>query len=261
MSRCYRHLNASSTIAAVADVPSPRPIVEIREYEIYPKHSAEFWQKTAQSAKLRISMAPLRFFTYPETGGKLHIATHAYYYLNGHSERDTKRQRMMDDPTWCTYVHDVLPYLKSQTSTIWVEAPLVQKYSPLVGGLLTPPLTSNNIKNSAKTIFEIRRYRLKLGYDTVPKFLNIYESGLSSKLNATGTHPTTALVTLLYSEVGRLNEVIEIWKHGDGSTAMEASRQAARNAPEWRSAIAEVANLAIEFTSTIHKPTSFSPMR
>jgi len=68
-------------------------------------------------------------------------------------------------------------------------------------------------------------------------------------------------VTVLSTEVGRLNEVMEIWRHGNGSTAMEISRHAARGAQEWRSAIASIADLALEFTSTIHKPTKFSPIR
>jgi hypothetical protein len=53
---------------------------------------------------------------------------------------------------------------------------------------------------------------LKLGYDTVPKFLSLYKAGLPSKLKAHGTDQTTSLVTFLYSEVGQLNEVI---KFGD----------------------------------------------
>ena len=110
-------------------------------------------------------------------------------------------------------------------------------------------------------ILELRRYHLKLGYDTVPKFLEYYGAGLPSKLSAPGTDPTTSLVTLLYSDVGRLNEVIEIWRHGNGTAAMEQSRVAARGAPEWRSAIANIADLAIQFTSTIHRPTSFSPLK
>eukprot|EP00536_Pseudo-nitzschia_multiseries_P009656 jgi/Psemu1/23852/gm1.23852_g len=40
-------------------------------------------------------------------------------------------------------------------------------------------------------IFELRRYHLKLGYDTVPKFLDLYGAGLPSKLRAPGTDPRT----------------------------------------------------------------------
>ena len=123
-------------------------------------------------------------------------------------------------------------------------------------------VNKSNDKMSDDCILELRRYNLKLGYDTVPKFLELYGAGLPSKLEAPGTDPTTSLVTLLYSEVGRLNEVIEIWRHGNGVPAMEQSRAAARKAQEWRSAIASIADLAIEFRSTIHRPVlAFPPIK
>ena len=110
-------------------------------------------------------------------------------------------------------------------------------------------------------ILEIRRYNLKLRYDIVFKLLDLYGKGLQSKLNTKGTDPTTTLITLLYSEVGRLNEVIEVWRHGNGVAAMDKSRVAARQAKEWRTAIAKIAELAIDFSATIHKPLPFSPIK
>ena len=63
---------------------------------------------------------------------------------------------------------------------------------------------------------------------------------------------------MLASEIGQLNEVIEVWRHGNGSSAMEASRAASRAAGPWRAAIAEIAGLATSFRTTVYKPTSFS---
>ena len=146
-----------------------------------------------------------------------------------------------------------------QKSAIFVEAPLVTRMDDI------PGLTTGNVEDALRTsddcIYEFRRYQLKLGYDTVPKFLDMYEGGLPSKLEAEGTDPTTNLITLLYSECGPLNEVVEIWRHGDGTTAMDRSRVAARKATEWRNAIANIAGLAQTFTSTIHRPTEYSPLR
>lgn len=235
------------------------PIVELREYELFPEHATTYLQATNDSAALRQSLSPLRLFSLPETGGRLHTATHLYYYGGGYTERDATRLNMAQNPEWKAYVSSIRPYAQTQSSTIWVEAPLVQEHSGQVHGLSEVP-DIQNLPGDA-SILEIRRYRLRLGYDTVPQFLEMYGSGLPSKLNAPGTDPTTSLITVLYTEVGRLNEVIEIWRHGNGSKAMEVSRQAARGAPEWRAAIANIANLAIEFTSTIHKPTAFSPMQ
>jgi hypothetical protein len=37
------------------------------------------------------------------------------------------------------------------------------------------------------------------GYDTVPKFLELYEAGLPSKLGAEGTCPSTSLCSVFYT--------------------------------------------------------------
>jgi len=230
-----------SSMATTAIKMESRPIVELREYALYPEHAAAYLQATNGSAELRRSLSPLRLFSLPETGGPLHTATHLYHYAGGHVERDETRRRMADNADWKTYVASIRPYAQTQSSTIWVEAPLVKEQQQ--HGLSEIP--SNLPGDANNCILEFRRYG----------------AGLPSKLNAPGTDPTTSLVTVLSTEVGRLNEVMEIWRHGNGSTAMETSRHAARGAQEWRSAIASIADLAIEFTSTIHKPTKFSPIR
>jgi hypothetical protein len=260
---------AAAAPAAVTGSKSGQPIVELREYVLRPEHAASYMQATAETADLRQSLVPLRFFSLPETGGQLHVATHVYYYEGGHAERDAKRNAMGANDDWKAYVGACRPYADTQHSNIFVEAPLVQQQQQssigLLGGggggvqgLATIP---GELPGGDNSILEIRRYKLKLGYDTVPKFLELYGAGLPSKLNAAGTDPTTSLVTLMYTEVGRLNEVIEIWRHGNGTQAMEQSRQAARGAREWRLAIGSIADLALEFTSTIHKPTAFSPIK
>jgi hypothetical protein len=234
---------------------APTPIVEFREYELKPDHSEAYLQATTKAAELRKSLVPLRLFSMPDTGGQLNVATHAYYYSGGHAERDAARIDMAESSEWKEYLKESKPCMQNQRSTIFVESPLVKKFEEIQGLASIPDSLLGD-----SCILEIRRYKLILGYDTVPKFMTLYEAGLTSKLTAEGTDPTTSLVTLLYSEVGRLNEVIEIWRHGDGTPAMERSREAARGAGPWRTSIAEIAPLAIEFTSTIHKPTVFSPL-
>ena len=92
----------------------------------------------------------------------------------------------------------------------------------------------------------------------MPRFIEIYSSGLPSKLEAPGTDPSTSLCTVLASEIGPLNHVIEVWRHGNGSSAMETSREASRTAGPWRAAIAEIAGLATRFETAVYKPTEFS---
>ena len=134
-----------------------------------------------------------------------------------------------------------------------MEAPLVREYN--LGGFQLETLES---PTSESVIYEMRKYQLKLGYDTVPKFLQLYSQGLPSKLSAEGTDPTTSLCSLLYSEVGDLNKVIEVWRHGNGAPAMNRSRVAARSAAQWREAIGAIAELAMHFNSSIHRPLKFS---
>ena len=60
-------------------------------------------------------------------------------------------------------------------------------------------------------IYELRRYRLELGYDAVPLFLERLGGGLPSKLSTLA--PGSALCSVMHSDVGDLNEVIELWRH------------------------------------------------
>ena len=242
---------------------SARPIVELREYEIQAAHVKAYTDITTQSADIRKELTPLRLFTMPETGGLLNVATHLYYYEGGFEERNEKRGNMGKSDEWKEYLKQARPHMVNQKSSIFVEAPLVSDFDEVCGlapGSAEEKLNIGDASAMNDCIYEIRRYQLKLGYTTVPSFLSLYQAGLPSKLSAPGTDPSTALVTLLYSEVGQLNEVIEIWRHGSTS-AMEQSRVASRSASEWRDSIAKIASLADTFTSSIHKPLSFSPLR
>ena len=263
--------NLSKRMASTVNNSSftPTPIVEIREYDLHPSQAQTYIQTTTDGSDLRKSLAPLRVFSMPETGGLLNVATHLYYFEGGFEERNDRRKKMGKNADWKAYLGKVRPCMISQKSTIFVEAPLVKEMDQVCG--LSPGSAEAMLDMYTHTdgtqgvtnpdcVIEFRRYQLKLGYDTVPNFLELYGKGLPSKLNATGTGPTTSLVTLLYSEVGQLNEVIEIWRHGSTS-AMERSRVAARSAEEWRNSVMMIANLSNVFTSTIHKPLSFSPLR
>lgn len=227
---------------------SPQPVVELREDFLFPKDSKSYFGhfEDAQHEKTATDPSRLCFVSRSDLGGPLHAATHAYYFSGGLAELQEQRANEEHNIN----MDGLQAYIQSQQSSVYVEAPLVKEQSNFIVGLDNTTVGPSE-KNS---ILEIRKYNLKLGYDTVPKFLDLYGAGLPSKIQAEGNDPTTSLVTLLYSEVGRLNEVIEIWSHGDGVPAMERSRVAARKAQEWRTAIASIADLAIEFRSTIHRP-------
>mmetsp|Transcript_25691 Transcript_25691/g.29344 ORF Transcript_25691/g.29344 Transcript_25691/m.29344 type:complete len:302 (-) Transcript_25691:272-1177(-) len=279
--RCF----SSTTTETSSTIIASRPIVELREYLLFPEHVTEFAKITEERADVRKGLLPLRLFGYPETGGVLNNATHAYYYPGGMDDREKLRNIAWQNPAWLEYVNEVKHCVFQQKSTIFVEAPLVysseeaedhdnngNNSSSSILGLKNEDneliLNDNssddnhdNIDDAAHAIMELRRYQLVLGYDSVPKFLELYGTGIPSKLTAIGTDPKTRLLTVMYTEVGSLNEVVEIWYHGNGVNGMERSRIAARNISAWRSTIAGIANLAISFTSTIHNLTPFSPIR
>ena len=234
---------------------SRRAIVELRQYALKIGHAGEYIQRTREAAGLRKSLFPMRLYTIPETGGQLNVANHMYMYKDGLEGRDGARARAAVNKDWLEYLKAVRPFMETQQSNIFVEAPLVSDFQ-LQG--LSPETVevSTEAETPGKCIYEFRNYQLKLGYDTVPAFLDHYEEGLGSKLAS--TDPTTTLVSLLYSEIGGLNKVIEIWRHGNGVSAMENSRNGAREAAEWRTAIGSIADLAVSFESTVHKPVDFS---
>ena len=286
-----RFSSSSSSTQQPKQPKKSQPVVELREYNVNPGRFASYTKATHDTAQLRQSISPLCFFSFPETGGELLKATHAYYYQGGLQERDRVQAQMAEHSEWNAYLNTVFPYLDQVKSTLFVEAPFLvtssskqrafqEQEEQQVMGLQNvwsnlqqqqqqeqQQQNQGDQNNNAhahtnnKCILELRRYHLKLGYDTVPKFLEYYATGLPSKLAAKGTDPTTSLVTVMYTEVGRLNEVIELWRHGNGTAAMEQSRIAARGAQEWRQAIAKIADLAVEFHTTIHKPTEFSPLK
>jgi len=260
--RCWRkHLHSNiypntKTFSSLA--AKSTPIVELRSYQLYPDQTSKYMKHTTKSAHLRKSL-PLAFFGTPETGGTLNTALHLYHYAEGSAERNEKRKELAEKTEWQGYLSEVKACMMQQSSSIFVEAPIVDDFVE-IKGLQYWVNSSNNDRSSSKGIIELRKYQLKLGYDTVPKFLKIYSSALPSKLNASGTHPDTELVTILVSDTGSLNQVYEVWKHGS-ETAMEQSRQASRTAKEWRSGIAQIAELAQTFDTSIINPTEFSPLR
>ena len=55
-----------------------------------------------------------------------------------------------------------------------------------------------------------------------------------------------------------LNKVTELWRYPDATACMNA-RVAAREAPEWRAAIAKVAPMVQSFSTQFLNPVAWSP--
>jgi len=232
--------------------------VELRELELKPRRVLEFVAATTERAEAMRGVLPaLRLVTLPAAGGALNVATQFRSFPGGHAERDAARASEAGDARWRELHEATVAGVRRETSSLFVEAPLVRDFK--LHGLFDAAHPGTG--PTPGCIYELRRYQLRLGYDVVPRFLELFSAGLPSKLGALGTDPTTSLVSLLYSDVGSLNEVIELWRHGGGTSAMEASRVAARSAAEWRGAVAEIAQLAVRFETAIHEPLPASPWR
>ena len=269
ISSCLRRQSLSRFLRRNLSSTNPNlaAIVELCEDELHPSAVDKYLTLNGENTSL-IPTKFLRICTLPETGGYLNVSTQIHHYNEGFDERNEVMCARSLSHDWNRHMESTKPCIMRQKSTIFVEAPLVSRMDDIPGlaagtveDVLRNSVGKEQEENRDDCIYEFRRYQLKLGYDTVPKFLDMYEGGLPSKLQAEGTDPTTNLITLLYSECGPLNEVIEIWRHGAGTTAMDRSRVAARKATEWRNAIANIAGLAETFTSTIHRPTDYSPLR
>ena len=285
-----RSLSSASSSSEVSVVPPPQPVVVLRDDILFPKSVTTYQEILTTSATLTPTTnvdSHLRFVSRPFLGGDLNTVTHAMFFEGGLKQWQQLQQEQQEDDDTTNSILDIsvsnlvdqwqnddlVSCIQRQQSTVYVEAPFIQ--NGVTGVEQNPPGLKDLAKlqalegtiattsaRSSPTIFEVRKYNLRLGYDTVPNFLKLYGEGLPSKLTAPGTDESTSLVTLLYSEVGRLNEVIEIWRHGNGLEGMERSRVAARSAGQWRSAIKKIADLAIEFRSTVHQPLEgYSPLQ
>lgn len=256
---CSRAMSTSTSSSSTS------PIVELRQYHLHPASTGTYTQNTVQSSGLRKTL-PLAFFGFPETGAvPLNTAVHLYHYPGGMQQRNGERAALAKKDEWQQYLGGVKECMMQQKSEIYVEAGLVNDFEEVSGLEYWVKNDQSTADTCGNSIIELRKYQLKLGYDTVPNFLKLYAQALPSKLNAVGTHPTTQLVTILSSDIGSLNAIYEVWKHGGGSScgmeAMEQSRQASRGAQEWRSGISEIAKLATSFETSILKPASFSPLQ
>jgi len=228
-------------------------MLELREYQLQPYMAGQYMLATNEAANLRKSLVPLRLFSLPDTGGQLNRATHLYYYAGGMPDRDAKRSGMAINSEWQEYLQAARPCMLEQQSQLYCEAPLPAQY---MTGLksLTPALVGG--PNNSDPIYEFRKYQLKLGYDSVPRFLDHFQRGLPARMAC--KDPSSELVSLMHTEVGAANEVIEVWRHGDGNAAMHASRMAARAVPAWKAAVAGIAELSTSFHNAIHRPAVFS---
>jgi len=210
-----------------------------------PEGTAEYVKVTTEYADVRKRLVPLRLYALSDTGGMLNRASHFYHYEGGLEERELLRAAQAKDEEWKSFLAKSRPHVATQASSVWVEAPFVREAADMGMKHETLQGSSGSNSNNSNIIYELRRYNLVLGYDTVPTFLSHYEKGLPSKLDAGAETGKSRFCSLMYSEVGTLNQMIEIWRH-EGAAGMEETRVASRGKQAWRNAIGEIAKLGKE---------------
>ena len=146
--------------------------------------------------------------------------------------------------------------LTEMRSMVMNEATECLQAAGLPGALQWNPPHTDASKRPA-VAYELRTYQLVLGYSTVPKFLELYSAGLRDKLEADDSG-ASSLASLLYSDSGSLNVVMELWRH-ESLERSQASRQASRKATKWRDAINEIAGLSVSFDTQFLRPLPLSP--
>ncbi len=84
----------------------------------------------------------------------------------------------------------------------------------------------------------------------MPKALEAFQAALPAKMEAARAAGVEHELELLaYSDVGRLNELIEVWRFAKASDSIRA-REASRGVAVWRDCIATLTELTETFDSS-----------
>lgn len=236
-------------------------IVEIRTYEAIPEKLKEYIYECQAIASVRHKyLAEMwKLYLLAETGyGSLADLIHIYHYKGGLEERQDKRKQMSSDLDWIQFLESSRPLLKQQRSEIFIPAKIeLPDYN-------IPCLTMDNDNKycnstTSEAVYEIRHYQLKPGYDSVPKLIEIFQRGLPDKLKHCD-EKTGQLMLLAHSDVGILNQFIEIWRYPNAAASI-THRESSRKALKWREAINEAAKITVTFQNRLMLPSRCSPLK
>jgi len=244
---CPQLLRALSTAGAQSG------LLEVREYTLSPSGFKDYVKITQEHASLRKELLPLLGMFTCDIGADLNKITHFYHYKDL-AQRDAVRQAAGSNPQWQAYISSVRPHVLAQESSIMSEAWGVYSATSSSGaaGFRAPAHTG-----ATPPVYELRQYQLHPGYGSVPKLLAAFQEGLPEKISA---DRDGLLVLMAYTEVGLLNNVMELWRYPSAAACIKA-RQASRVVPKWRETIAAITPGVQHFRSSFLHPTSFSPWK
>lgn len=238
--------------------PSTPGIYEFRTYDVDPSSLDEYLTLCNETRGVRKELNPgfLAFFV-TETGGDVNRVTHLYRYEN-YDERDEVRRRMGGDARWRNFLSESKRLVRTQQSEIFLEASAATK----AAGLGVNDMVRRALEEEGKGkpgIFEMRRYQLELGYNPIPKLVDLMSQGLPSKM-ASDAEKKSSLVWMGFSDVGKLNQFVELWRYDTFQDHIRV-REAARTAKEWRACINEIAPMVQMFDTQLMKPVGLSPIQ
>lgn len=249
---------AASAFARSASSASKASLYEVRTYDIAPASLSEYLATcdAHASTRKRLCEGFLAFFV-TELGGDANEVTHVYRYSD-YDERDATRARMARDADWQSFLAKTKPMIQRQRTEVFLEASGATKAAGLEANDIARRAREGST-TSASGVFELRRYQLELGYNPIPKLVELMANGLPSKI-ASDEAQKSSLVWMGYSDVGKLNQFVELWRYDTMQDHIRA-REAARGASAWRKAVNDIAPMVQMFDTRLLRPASFSPIR
>ncbi|QDZ18875.1 hypothetical protein HOP50_02g13800 [Chloropicon primus] len=231
---------------------APGPgLLEWRTYKIKYEGMGEFMRLTEDAGPLRKALHPgwLGFFT-ADTGGCLTSVHHIYHYEDM-VQRKEVRDKAGTNEDWKKYRVKIGPHVLEQESAIFKPA---VKCMDAAGSSLVQDFEP---EHEDGVMYELRKYQLHPGYDSVPRLLDSFAKGLPHKVAADSN---SKLVFFGFIDVGMLNTVIEVWRYPSLQASIQA-RESARKVKEWKECINSVTPSVQHFRTQALFPTTFSPLR
>ena len=262
-------ISASFSSSAGARESSSSPgLFEFRVCSVKPGAMDAYLAACAAHAETRARLEPgfLGAFR-TSTGGELNEITRVTHFAD-YDARDATSAAKRADPAWRAFCQDTESMLEKHTSEMYLPA------TPCLEAIAKSPSDANAFsrwraffhENDKKHehaldekpgVFELRAYQLELGYNPIPKLVAHMAEGLPSKL-ASDPDENGALVGMFYSDVGRLNRFVEVWRY-DSAQKHIAAREAARGAQTWRACVGHIAPMVQMFDTKLTEPTRCSP--
>jgi hypothetical protein len=262
-----RGLSASFSSSAGARSASSPGLFEFRVCSVKPGAMDAYLAACASHAGTRARLEPgfLGAFR-TSVGGDVNEITRVIAHAD-YDARDAAIAAMRADPAWTAFCDSTDPLIAHETSEMFLPA---TKCLEAVAGDSPSDADAEarwrdffcSKSEKQKTnpgVFELRAYQLELGYNPIPKLMEHMSKGLPSKLKS-DTEKNGLLIGMFYSDVGRLNRFVEIWRY-DSAKNHIAAREAARGATEWRECVGNIAPMVQMFDTKLTSPTPCSPVQ